>query len=130
MTPFVIVTTLLLLAANVNGQQQQQGNLRTNAQRRKLQDSPPPDCNPVSVNFNTAANGTPLPGGLYVNDEWIELGLVLKASGGVGTFPRLFDALNPRGPNGSGGDADLGSPNESCPVPGPGIGQGGAGRNW
>ena len=61
-----------------------------------------------------------------MSDEWIELGLVLNASGGVGTLPRLFDTFNPRGPNGSGGDADLGSPNESCPVPGPGIGQGGA----
>lgn len=94
---------------------------------RRLQDATPsPDCNPVTVDFTTAANGTPLAGGIYVENEWIDYGMMLMASGGVGTLPRLLDSANPRGPNASGGDPDLGSPNESCPVPGPGIGEGGA----
>jgi hypothetical protein len=51
----------------------------------------------------------------------------LKASGGFGTLPRIFDTSNP-GTNGLG-DPDLGSPNALCNPSGPGIGVGGQPKN-
>lgn len=81
---------------------------------------------PVTVNFDKAANGTALPAGLYVEKEWETLGLTLFAEGGVGTLPRLFDTANPGGAtNDDCGDRDLGAPNKECPGGGPGEGVGG-----
>jgi hypothetical protein len=61
--------------------------------------------------------------GDYVSNEWEEFGLILSASGGYGDLPRVFDTSNPG--DEESGDPDLGSPNERCIPPGPGIGEGG-----
>jgi hypothetical protein len=79
----------------------------------------------VVVDFSENADGMPLFGGMYVENAWDKYGLTLSAMGGLGTAPRLFDTSNPRGPDGKGGDSDLGSPNNGCYPPGPGVGGGG-----
>ena len=90
---FWIVTIVLLMLAPTGNAQP----LRNTA--RRLQDATPsPDCNPVTVDFTTAANGTPLAGGIYVENEWIDYGMMLMASGGVGMHLRLLDSTNPQGP--------------------------------
>ena len=78
-------------------------------------------CEPITIDFSKAANGSELRAGLYVSDEWRGLGLTLGASGGIGNKPRLFDTANPG--TEQKGDPDLGAPNESCG--GPGVGAGG-----
>lgn len=81
---------------------------------------------PVIVDFDKAADGTPLEAGLYVENQWETLGLTLFAEGGEGTLPRLFDTSNPGGAtNKVCGDRDLGAPNKKCPGGGPGEGVGG-----
>ena len=83
-------------------------------------------CINATVTFDVDADGYPLAPGEYVEYEWAKYGLILSASGGVGDRPRLFDTENPRCENGSGGDPDLGAPNEGCTPSGAGIGEGGA----
>lgn len=109
---------LLVIGANA----QQRSNLRP---ARQLGTAPQSFLNPVTVDFDTAANGTLLPPGMYVSDEWIDYGMLLSVNGGLGGLPRLFDTANPRGPNNKGGDPDLGAPNTRCDSRGPGIGEGG-----
>lgn len=79
----------------------------------------------VTIDFNTAADGSQLPGGKYVEIEWAAYGLTLSAAGGYGTIPRLFNSAQPRDENNRGGDPDLGSPNRKCSPAGPGVGSGG-----
>jgi len=94
--------------------------------------TPSPDtCNPVKVDFDKDANGNSIEKGRYVKDEWSQWGLTLKAGGGEGTKPRIFDSSDP-GSEDTCGDADLGSPNKKCSGKyghyghyGPGIGIGG-----
>jgi hypothetical protein len=83
-------------------------------------------CIAESVTFDTAANGTALPGGEYVQNEWLAFGLFLSCSGKnvLGDIPRLFNTSDPV--DGEFGDLDLGSPNQGCNPSGPGIGSGGA----
>ena len=69
----------------------------------------------VTITFGTDSSGSPLPGGMYVSDEWLEYGLTLTASVGV---PRLLNTSDVETTN-------LGSPNERCDPPGPGVGEGG-----
>ena len=76
-------------------------------------------CEPIKVDFGTSASGEPLQGGLYVENEWMDYGFTLKASGGFGTLARLFNTSDVNS------DPDLGSPNENCEDGGPGIGVGG-----
>jgi hypothetical protein len=69
-------------------------------------------------------NGTAIPGGTYVQDQWLAAyGLLLSACGGFGDAPRLFNTSD------IGdeliGDSDLGSPNQFCSPSGPGVGAGG-----
>jgi len=80
-------------------------------------------CANVILDFDTYPDGTPLPGGKYVEKEWAAYGLTLSATGGFLDFPRLFDTSDIGNPN--FGDADLGSPNERCTPSGPGVGEGG-----
>ncbi len=77
----------------------------------------------VVITFDEDANGIPLEAGQYVQNEWIDFGLTLSASGGAGNLPRLFDTANPG--TEAKGDPDLGAPNIRCTSPGPGIGEGG-----
>jgi hypothetical protein len=88
------------------------------------QPTPGGGCINVDVDFETDAKGNPLAPGEYLQNEYASYGLILSASGGVGTTPRLFDSSNP-GSQETCGDADLGSPNNACTPPGPGIGNGG-----
>ena len=77
----------------------------------------------VTVDFNTFPNGTSTNGGEYVDEEWLDYGFTLTASGGLSNKPRLFDTSTP-GTN-KFGDPDLGSPNKRCSPSGPGKGEGG-----
>ena len=81
----------------------------------------------ITIDFNTdgtvANPGTPIPNGAYVEDEWEEYSLIVSAKGGFGTLPRIFDTAQVG--NDLYGDPDLGSPNEKCTPPGPGVGLGG-----
>lgn len=79
----------------------------------------------VIVDFSKNADGMPLFGDMYVDNAWDKYGLTLSAMGGLGTALRLFDTSNPRGPDGKGGDSDLGSPNNGCYPLGPSVGGGG-----
>jgi glucose/arabinose dehydrogenase len=82
----------------------------------------PDQCVDRLVDFAKAANGTPLQGGMYVEDEWSEIGLRLSSTGGYGNRPRLFDTSNPG--TMEFGDPDLGSPNEHCSGRDPPSGRG------
>lgn len=84
-----------------------------------------PPCVVTTVDFDTKADGTPLSPGLYVKDEWLDLGLRVSAPGEIRGLPRLFDTSNPV-PKPGHGDPDLGAPNRGCSPPGPGVGPGGA----
>jgi len=75
------------------------------------------------VDFDFAADGTPIPPGAYLENEYAEYGLTLSATGGFGTLPRTLDTANPG--DEMFGDPDLGAPNEFCKPPGPGTGVGG-----
>ncbi len=89
--------------------------------------SPPPtdECIRTIVDFLTTADGTPIPGGAYVENEWNEFGLTMSSTGGLGSVPRVFNTSDV-GVSGSGyGDRDLGTPNEKCTPSGPGEGAGG-----
>jgi len=78
----------------------------------------------VYIYFDKAANGRTLNPGEYIgDDEFLEYGLTLSATGGFGELPRLFDTTNPG--TREYGDPDLGAPNERCPGGGPGKGEGG-----
>jgi len=83
-------------------------------------------CVAAKVSFEHAADGSPLPPGSYVENEWKEYGLTLSALGGFGGLPRLFDTSVYRYPGSEGSNTDLGAPNQACEPPGPGIGEGGA----
>jgi pyrrolidone-carboxylate peptidase len=88
------------------------------------QPTPGGGCINVDVDFETDAKGNPLAPGEFLQNEYASYGLILSANGGVGTTPCLFDSSNP-GSQETCGDADLGSPNNACTPPGPGIGNGG-----
>ena len=81
-------------------------------------------CTKTVVDFNTFPNGSPIPGGTYVKDEWYAAyGMKLSASGGYGDAPRLFNTSDVGAVE--FGDPDLGAPNERCTPSGPGVGEGG-----
>jgi hypothetical protein len=78
-------------------------------------------CTDVVLDFDTLADGTNILGGSYLWNEYKdEFGVVLSASGGFLQFPRLFNTANANDE-----EAHLGSPNELCQSPGPGVGVGG-----
>ena len=91
--------------------------------RTSNEEEKPEQCVDRLVDFSKSANGSPLQGGMYVDDEWSEIGLTLSSTGGYGNRPRLFDTSNPG--TTEFGDPDLGSPNERCSARGPGTGSGG-----
>lgn len=82
----------------------------------------------VVIDFDSAANGTALAAGAYVQDEWSANGITVSASSMSGGYtpdgkPRLFDTTMPG--SGDDGDPDLGAPNQLCMPSGPGVGAGG-----
>ena len=85
----------------------------------------PKPCVNATVTFDVDADGNAIAPGEFVEYEWAKFGLVLSASGGVGDRPRLFDTANPRCEGDTGGDPDLGAPNQKCTPSGPGRGIGG-----
>ena len=91
---------------------------RTSSEEEKTE-----QCVDRLVDFSKSAKGSPLRGGMYIDDEWAEIGLTISSRGGHGSRPRLFDTSNPG--TMEFGDPDLGSPNEYCSTRGPGIGNGG-----
>ncbi len=77
-------------------------------------------CLPT-IDFETDAAGNPLAKGQVIDNEWAAWGITVSAAANAGgTGPAMiFDSANP-----SGGDTDLGTPNQS--FGGPGVGSGGA----
>lgn len=53
-------------------------------------------CTITTVDFGTAAIGTPLQPGSFVGDEWLEFGMFVYASRGASKHLHLFDTRNPR----------------------------------
>lgn len=77
-------------------------------------------CINYTIAFDTYPNGTTIPPGTYVQNEWFDAyGIILAAAGGFDDRPRIFDTTNPVK------DPDLGAPNDKCTPPGPGKGLGG-----
>lgn len=73
---------------------------------------------PVYVDFNTDSDGNSLFAGQVINDEYIDDGITISAvSNGNYDIPIIFDSSNP-----TGGDPDLGTPNQAFNGPGVGIG--------
>jgi len=82
----------------------------------------PGECTEVIIDFEHLADGTKILGGSYLWNEYNErYGIVLEATGGFLSFPRLFNTTNVDGEE----DEHLGSPNEACDPEGPGRGIGG-----
>jgi hypothetical protein len=78
-------------------------------------------CTNVNIDFNSLADGTPLPAGRYISTEYLsDYGVKLTASGGSKNIPLLFNTSD------VGNVASLGSPNEECSPSGPGEGESGA----
>jgi hypothetical protein len=62
--------------------------------------TPPPvdGCVEDTVTFDTYSDGTTIPGGTYVDDEWLAThGFSLGAMGGTGDFPRILDTSQENG---------------------------------
>jgi uncharacterized repeat protein (TIGR01451 family) len=80
----------------------------------------PAACLP-RIDFETDALGNPLVAGQVIDDEFSAWGLTISVVADPPGDPfdqmMIFDSVNP-----TGGDVDLGSPNETCTPPGPGVG--------
>jgi len=84
----------------------------------RLLDPGQPEC----VDFRMAEDETPLHHGDYIQDEWKEAyGMTIETSTTEGDGKaRIYDTIED-----TGADPCLGSPNERCTPPGPGVGEGG-----
>ncbi|MCB1054930.1 MAG: carboxypeptidase regulatory-like domain-containing protein, partial [Acidobacteria bacterium] len=71
-----------------------------------------------SLDFDTDAFGEPLAAGTVITDQWASLGIHVSSDDPVNHPLMIFDSAHP-----TGGDPDLGTPNED--FGGPGIGSGG-----
>ena len=74
------------------------------------------------MNFNTNANGEDIPAGTVISDQYSAWGISIQTFNNHRKHPSkavIFNSSNP-----SGGDVDLGTPNEQ--YQGPGRGEGGA----
>jgi len=86
--------------------------------------------NVETIDFDSDENGTTIPKGTYVSDQWLgKFGLNITAVSTIGGFThggraRIFNTSDP-GLTQLEGDPDLGSPNRLCSIPGPGRGVGG-----
>ncbi|MEM9291362.1 MAG: SdrD B-like domain-containing protein [Acidobacteriota bacterium] len=77
---------------------------------------PAPIC-PVGIDWNVDANGAPTHAGQIIDDEYSAFGITITSSRS-NKPPMIFDSSNP-----TGGDPDLGTPNQD--FGGPGVGSGG-----
>lgn len=73
---------------------------------------------PPDLDFDTDADGAPLAAGTLVFEQWADLGIHVTSSNPSQHPPMIFDSANP-----TGGDPDLGTPNQD--FGGPGVGSGG-----
>jgi hypothetical protein len=75
---------------------------------------PPAVCETITIDLETAADGTHITRGDYVSDQWKSLGLQVAASGTESSKmgALIFDMANPG--TREDGDPDLGAPNERC----------------
>ncbi|MDY7092234.1 MAG: SdrD B-like domain-containing protein [Acidobacteriota bacterium] len=80
---------------------------------------PAGDPCPPTLTFDTAADGSNLPAGTVVHEQWAELGIHVASGDPVHHPAMIFDSAHP-----TGGDWDLGAPHRD--FGGPGIGTGGA----
>jgi hypothetical protein len=81
-------------------------------------------CINTTINFDTLPDGTVVPAGEYISNQWLEAyGISFSSSGGLGDIPRIFDSTDIG--NRMYGDPDLGTPNQRCTPSGPGRGEGG-----
>ena len=77
----------------------------------------------ITIDFETDGAGNALAAGTVIDDEYAALGITIEAiSNGSFDLAMIFDSSNP-----TGGDTDLGTPNEV--FGGPGQGTGGTGTN-
>ncbi|MEM6796919.1 MAG: hypothetical protein AAF725_23295, partial [Acidobacteriota bacterium] len=81
-------------------------------------DDPGDPCLP-DLDFDTDASGVALPQGTVITDQWSAWGLAVTTGDPQDHPAMLFDRASP-----TGGDADLGAPNQD--FGGPGVGGGGA----
>ena len=75
-----------------------------------------------TINFDVDAQGNPLQAGMVLNEQYAAWGVHISAVNNRRNHPSealIFESSNP-----SGGDTDLGTPNQS--FGGPGIGKGGS----
>lgn len=80
--------------------------------------SPENGCLP-EIDFETDANGNPLPAGTVIDEEWAAWGVHVTSDNQSARPAMIFDSANP-----TGNDWDLGTPHQD--FGGPGIGDGGA----
>ncbi|MEM6271887.1 MAG: HYR domain-containing protein, partial [Bacteroidota bacterium] len=79
----------------------------------------------AALNFETDGNGNPLQAGTQINNQWANFGVTIQTDNNRNNGPDqaiIFDSSNP-----TGGDDDLGTPNQQ--YGGPGIGSGGVTNN-
>jgi len=84
---------------------------------------PEPACTNFVIDFETDANGNPLPAGTFVGEQWASLGIHINSID-PNHLPMIFDSSNP-----TGGDDDLGTPNQDFGGPGVGV-QGTSSKPW
>lgn len=78
------------------------------SEQEQPQEQPQAQCNPVTIDFETNANGVPLSAGSIINNQWHTNDIHISASNNHGSHPNkaiIFNSNNP-----TGGDSDLGSP--------------------
>ncbi|MEM6271648.1 MAG: HYR domain-containing protein, partial [Bacteroidota bacterium] len=77
------------------------------------------------LDFETDGNGNPLLSGTHIDNQWVNFGVTIQTDNNRNNGPDqaiIFDSSNP-----TGGDHDLGTPNQQ--YGGPGIGNGGVTNN-
>ncbi|MEM7351343.1 MAG: SdrD B-like domain-containing protein [Acidobacteriota bacterium] len=76
------------------------------------------ECLP-ELDFEQDFEGNALPAGTILSDQLASFGITVSSANPANP-PMIFDSANP-----TGGDDDLGTPNETATPPGPGVGSGG-----
>jgi hypothetical protein len=93
-----------------------QGRYQAPVARHRIRVGEAESC---GLSFDSDAQGNPLVAGTWIDDEWSAQGITISTVANAGANQAiLFDGNNP-----TGGDFDLGTPNET--FGGPGVGAGG-----
>ncbi len=77
-------------------------------EQEQPQEQPQAQCNPVTIDFETNANGVPLSAGSIISNQWHTNDIHISANNDHGSHPNetiIFNSNNP-----TGGDSDLGPP--------------------